>query len=245
MNHRTSINEFAQETQDKLKYYVYALKDPRTNAIFYVGKGKGNRAFHHQGDDSAREKARVIADIVAAGMQPAVEILTHGLDEQSAFDIEAYTIAVLGRARLTNRIDGRGRWPTRMTAEQIDRLYSLPLSDHEITQPAIAINVNQSYTPDISDEELYHCVRGHWRVAKQRADKARLALAVYRGLIVGVFEIDPSGWRPARLDGYMGRPFDVSDISDRLEFIGRPIRSSFLGKRIKPHGQNPIRYLNC
>ena len=34
---------FKQSVIEGLKYYVYALVDPRDNRIFYVGKGTGNR----------------------------------------------------------------------------------------------------------------------------------------------------------------------------------------------------------
>jgi hypothetical protein len=33
---------------EKLGYYVYPLRDPtRTGAIFYVGKGQGDRVYQH------------------------------------------------------------------------------------------------------------------------------------------------------------------------------------------------------
>ena len=34
---------FKQSVIEGLKYYFYALVDPRDNRIFYVGKGTGNR----------------------------------------------------------------------------------------------------------------------------------------------------------------------------------------------------------
>lgn len=41
---------FTQATIEKIKFYVYLLKDPRDKSIFYVGKGKGNRVFNHHED---------------------------------------------------------------------------------------------------------------------------------------------------------------------------------------------------
>ena len=38
---------FKQSVIEGLKYYFYALVDPRDNRIFYVGKGTGNRVYQH------------------------------------------------------------------------------------------------------------------------------------------------------------------------------------------------------
>jgi hypothetical protein len=38
---------FAPGVAERLGYYIYALRDPRVGEIFYVGKGKGDRAFQH------------------------------------------------------------------------------------------------------------------------------------------------------------------------------------------------------
>ncbi len=42
-----NINEFPSEVIEDLKFYVYRLIDPRNGETFYVGKGVGNRVFHH------------------------------------------------------------------------------------------------------------------------------------------------------------------------------------------------------
>ena len=41
------LRDFNSSVQD---YYVYLLVNPITNKIFYVGKGKGNRALQHYKD---------------------------------------------------------------------------------------------------------------------------------------------------------------------------------------------------
>jgi hypothetical protein len=37
----------SQKTIEALKFYVYALIDPRTDRVFYIGKGKGSRIYAH------------------------------------------------------------------------------------------------------------------------------------------------------------------------------------------------------
>ena len=39
--------EFPHFVIEKLNFYVYLLIDPRTDEVFYVGKGTCNRIFSH------------------------------------------------------------------------------------------------------------------------------------------------------------------------------------------------------
>ena len=54
------IKSFSPKTKEALKYYVYVYSDPDTKEPFYVGKGKGNRAFQHLDDQSETDKANKI-----------------------------------------------------------------------------------------------------------------------------------------------------------------------------------------
>lgn len=38
-------NQFSQSVVKKIGYYVYFLRDPIKNEVFYVGKGIGNRVL--------------------------------------------------------------------------------------------------------------------------------------------------------------------------------------------------------
>ena len=56
-----------------MEYYVYILSDPSDNEIFYVGKGKGNRAFSHLIDTSDNPKTKKIRDIVFKNLITSLE----------------------------------------------------------------------------------------------------------------------------------------------------------------------------
>ncbi len=77
---------------DKLGYYVYLYIDPITEQIFYVGKGKGSRAFSHLDKNLAEKRAikHRIQKIRDAGEEPRIELLAYCLeDEQVALQIES------------------------------------------------------------------------------------------------------------------------------------------------------------
>ena len=104
------IEEFPPEVIKEIKYYVYRLIDPRSGETFYVGKGKGNRVFQHMKGalhisdaDEASEKIQTIREIVSAGLEVIHVIHRHGMEEQTAIEVEA---AVLDSYPYTTNIMG-------------------------------------------------------------------------------------------------------------------------------------------
>lgn len=77
-----------------LQYYVYMLVNPINKAVFYIGKGKGNRVFEHEIEaDSTdilieKEKLFTIRTIHTNGLKVEKYIISYGLTEREAFYIE-------------------------------------------------------------------------------------------------------------------------------------------------------------
>ena len=63
MNLRTEMSlRIPASVQQKMGYYVYLYIDPRDGSVFYVGKGKGERALSHLKDTAECEKVERIAE---------------------------------------------------------------------------------------------------------------------------------------------------------------------------------------
>ena len=79
-------------------YYVYALKDPRSNParIFYIGKGTGSRAWSHTIDIDETRKGLFIKQIIESGKEVIVARLVSDLTETQALKIESVLISSLG-----------------------------------------------------------------------------------------------------------------------------------------------------
>src|SRR3989338_11289937 len=105
------MTTLSQSTIEKLGYYVYLLIDPRTNKVFYVGKGCGNRINHHllgalEENVKETEKIKTIREIQKAELEVGHTILRHGLTEKEAFEVESAVIDLLGLENLTNLMHG-------------------------------------------------------------------------------------------------------------------------------------------
>lgn len=63
----------------KLGYYVYLYVNPLDGVVFYIGKGKDGRALAHLRADERKAITKTIRRIRAAGDQPRIDVLAHGL----------------------------------------------------------------------------------------------------------------------------------------------------------------------
>lgn len=91
------MQEFDTCESELLKFSVYVYTDSRGEEPCYVGKG--NRAFNHLTDGSESVKVSRIREIREAGWEPRVEVLAFGLDERTAFKVEAAAIDLTGTER--------------------------------------------------------------------------------------------------------------------------------------------------
>lgn len=82
------------------KFYVYQLRDPRSELPFYIGKGFGRRAWCHIKEINYSYKSRTIQKILREGYEVQVEILHDNLTEDSAFELEIQLISKYGRRDL-------------------------------------------------------------------------------------------------------------------------------------------------
>lgn len=247
------MDKFSPKTIEALGYYVYIYSDPVTKVPFYVGKGKGNRAFAHLHDGSESDRARKIAEIQARGRQPLIEILAFGLGEKAAYKVEAAAIDLLGLKNLTNKQAGHeSSLYGRIEVSELDARFDHgELAESDFLEDAVLVKVNQLYRNGMSDFDLYEVTRGFWRVDKSKVEGIHLALAVYDGMVLEAYEI--AAWLPAGSGMCAARSVSQAELAHRMEFVGRVadrcIRDRYVGKGVSglyaPGSANPIRYVKA
>ena len=180
----SEIDAWPVGVADKLKTYVYRLIDPRNGETFYIGKGRGDRVFADiRADvdgDELDNKLKRIREIRVAGFEVAHVIHRHGLDDATAFEVEAALID--SYPGLTNVAGGTGSGDFgAMHAKEIIRRYEA--TPAVFRHRALLINVNRSAT----ETSLYQATRYAWKIDKRKAAEAEVVLATRQGLIVGAF----------------------------------------------------------
>ena len=236
------LTSFPSEVVEKLKTYVYRLIDPRNGETFYVGKGQANRVFAHireqVDEDDPTNKLRRIRDIHLAGFEVAHVIHRHGMDDKTAFEVEAALMDAY--PGLTNTAGGLGSSDFgAMHAMEILRRYAAEPAVFE--HRALLISVNRSAV----DASLYEATRYAWKISLAKAKRAEVILSTRQGLIVGAFVA--SDWLEATSDNFPGR----ESVPGRFGFVGteapEALRSLYIGRRVpdeyrKPGSANPVRY---
>lgn len=246
--------EWRPGVAERLGYYVYLLIDPRSDRIFYVGKGLGGRCFSHvqeartttRDSKGDYEKLTTIRRIEESGHDVRIDILRHGLTEREAFHLEAATMDLLGFSDLTNRIVGKGTHVLgRMGVDDLNAQYGAKPVNFDPDHRVILIR-SRRFTHGMDEHALYETTRMWWRLGPRRS-RADYAMAVHGGVVRAVYRID--GWiEPTE-----------SDIAEEANRVGR---FGFIGHRDEEMekryvfadvtaylpargGRNPIRYVNC
>lgn len=227
---------FSQAVCEKIGSYVYILKDPRDNSVFYVGKGTGNRIFKHIEDalenPKESDKLNRIREILNEGYTVEYYILRHGLNSDLALEVESTCIDLLELDSLTNSIKGHNAWERGLkSTDEIIQHYDARII--VVEEPAVIININNLYRRFMKPDELYEATRSSWKVAKHRREKVKYAIAAYRGLVREVYEIDE--WHPkGKRWEFTGK---IADSSIRDKYLNQS-----LDNYVKKGGRNPIRY---
>ncbi len=262
------IKVFSEKAIEALNgFYVYALVDPRTDKVFYIGKGTGNRIFSHENEsgksrESEKKKLQRIREIEDSGYSVRRLIVNWGLTENEAFVAEATLINLLNRMpdiRLTNEVSGHHVHES-LTTEEFELQYgAVPLEKEDIKQTVLVIKINKLYRRGMSEEELYDAVRGFWAASLKSIESRRVkyVFGVYNGLIVGVYKPDSWHYGYEMIDVPQKDILTSEDferLKNRIYFVCKDYRNldeegqfylhkSIAKLKVNQSAQNPITYL--
>lgn len=253
---------FTPGVVEYLGYYVYLLIDPGTQSVFYVGKGVGHRWEAHltaarmpavEGDEFS--KLQQIRDIQATGQQVRVDILRHGLDEPTAFEVEAATIDLLRlnhreMGLLTNAVAGHHITRGRASVQDLNADYGSRPVEIRPEDKGVLIRINREWYRGIPQDLLYEVTRSSWRIAEYRRKPGTPAspthaFAVFNGIVRAAYAINDWESVPAE----PGKPprwafSGLRDAEFENRYIGGDVRRYLVSD--KGFGlQNPMRFVNC
>jgi hypothetical protein len=236
-------------TATKLSFYVYALLNPITKKVFYIGKGNNNRVFSHVNE--ILEFKSEINSLKKSEIQTIIEqdkniehyIIRHGLTENEAFLLEStlidYTNILVHK--LTNEVNGHhSAFYGIKTTEELIRQYNAPDLD-ALTDSVVIININRKYK-DTKNKAIsvFEATKEAWVIGEKKRNEVKYALAEFQGIIIGVFEI--TEWYPIQTDNNVNNNrwgFNGKDASE-------DIKNKYFNKSImfaKRRGAaNPIRF---
>ncbi len=184
------LREFSQSTlsilqeNEKNKYYVYCLVDPRDNEVFYVGKGTGNRVFDHEKyalgqinkeklfskkelDNNDRKsflsdknlKVLKIQDIFKEEKEVKRIIINFGLTEKEALASEATLInffKIVKSKELTNKLSGHGNVGD--IVENIEEMFgfeAISKNDIKTNELILAVKIKDAFCLDKDESKDY------------------------------------------------------------------------------------------
>ena len=263
-----SLKNFSEKSLQALNgHYVYALIDSRTDKVFYIGKGSGNRIFNHEIEsnktsESEKVKLQTIRSIEKEGLNVKRVIINWGLTEKEAFAAETSLINLLNftsKIKLSNIVSGHHVHES-LTVEYFEMLYGAKcLCEDDIRHSILVIKINKLYHREMTAKELYEATRGIWVVSLNSIKKRKVqyVFAIYNQLIVAVYKPDEWHYVHEMIDIPRPHEFEnniTDNVRKRVYFISKDYESldenqqfylhkSIAKLKINQSAQNPITYL--
>jgi hypothetical protein len=175
---------FSKALISELNYYVYQLRDPRNNQVFYIGRGRRNRVFQHgkiynKKSEKDKEKSKRIKFIKDSGKQLIEEIVAYGLSEKESRIIESTLIKSYTLPALTNEVHGyQGNVP--ISVKEIVTSISKPIEKFPFN--VLFLKINKLWKNSSTEKELKEAIRGYWRLNKEKFAKVRYIIGVTDGI---------------------------------------------------------------
>lgn len=257
-------SKFDDVAEKDIKYYVYALVDPRDKKIFYVGKGIGNRWYHHITDanktpaEIATLKLKTIQDIHAAGKSVEIYIVRHGIEnEKTAYEIEAavistceliqqYGVGTLA-VELSNIAGEHGSDKGVMSTTNIQAIYNAGEAP-PISEPVAILKISKRWKFGMTPADLMESTWGWWPYRKE-LKQAKYAFGVSAGIIRGVYRINSwrerkrgdRGWTPTEKPGSRwGFPDGCEEAPEMSHYLNKSVKHLF-----KNGNAHSITLVNC
>jgi len=233
------VIEYSKKSISELKNYVYALMNPETNKIFYIGRGKGNRGMQHllNKKNKNSERQKEIDAIREKNLEPKLEILRYGMSTNEAKLVEATIIDTIGLSNLTNEI--RGEDISHGRANWVDlniQLGGKPLEIENIKEGVILFFCHKAFPY----YNIYDSTRQFWKISEKKINLKingkrhyKYAFGMRGNTVIEVFNI--LEWYPAGTT-VSSRIFQ-SDNNKRWEFTG-----SYADDKIRKLYRNRLLY---
>lgn len=215
------------------------LIDPRTQRVFHVGTGTGDRCFAHlaearrapDGADHAR-----IREIEAAGHRVRIDVLRHDLDAATAHAVQAAVIDALDVAEIGNRDQhDTGARSQRASVGDLNARYGATPIEIAEEHPVVLVRIPTAFRR-ATDHLCYEMTRGWWRAGARR-ERARWAFAVDDGVVRAVYRID--AWEPARAGNRWGFRGHRDDEMEQ-RYVNRDVSTY-----VNDDAPGALHYVNC